>query len=169
MTWSLSKEEFLNKGVIFADTIEEAFALYESVMIEGSKLQMEKFLWKALEINDGKAYADFYYPVLEKEQQSAFLAGLSEEEKECFSSLETDKRQVYYPLNEQNLKFFSEITAREWLFSTFYFDGEKAMLWGNYGMQYPLFAREKAALSLYIKIAEECGLEIRECQQRQEK
>lgn len=164
MIESMSRDEFLNKGVIFADTIEEAFRIYEPVMLKGAKPQMEEFLWTALLMNEGDAYADFYYPVLSGEQRDAFTAGLSEAEKECLSTLETEKKQVYYPLERGNLKFFAEITAREWLFSTFYFNRQKALLWGNYGMEYPLFCKEKETLLEYARMAELCGLEIRECQ-----
>lgn len=164
MIKSMSEDEFLNKGVIFADNIKEALELYESVLLYGTKVQMEEFLWMAFQKNEGDASADFYYPVLSEEQKNAFTAGLSEEEKATLSILETEKKQVYYPLKRENLKFFAEITAREWLFSTFYFHRMEAMLWGNYGMKYPLFCKEKETLAKYVKIAELCGLEIGKCQ-----
>lgn len=160
MIKSMSEREFLDRGVIFADTIDEAFTRYESVILSGTESQMEEFLGRALEINDEDAYADFYYPALDREAKEAFCSGLNEEEQQRLLHLETDKHQIYYPLNEENLKFFAEITAREWLFSTFYFNREKAFLWGNYGMKYPLFSDNKETLFRYAKIAVECGLEI---------
>ena len=60
----------------------------------------------------------------------------------------------------ENLFFLAEITARNWLFSTFYFTKQKAGVWGNYGLEYPLFCEEGETLECYKNIAQECGLEL---------
>ena len=77
-----------------------------------------------------------------------------------FLQFETETRQVYYPLVAENLVFLAEITARNWLFSTFYFTKQKAVVWGNYGLEYPLFCEEGETLEGYKNIAQECGLEL---------
>lgn len=160
MFQSISENELISAGAIFAENVEDALRQYHSVILKGDKLCMSRFLKRCLEENPGQAFADFYYAVLTPEQQRAFAAGLSEEEKDVFSQFEVARGQVYYPLREENLDFLSEITARGWLFSTFFFAEYKATVWGNYNMEYPLFCEEAEILEFYKNIAVECGLEL---------
>jgi len=50
-------------------------------------------------------------------------------------------------------------TARNWLFSTFYFADKKAMLWGNYDLKFPIFCEDEANLQEYMELAKVYGLE----------
>lgn len=160
MFQSMSKEGLASKGAILIGNVEEGLRQYQSVILKGGKQAMEAFLMRCLEENNDKAYADFYYAVLEKEQKEQFEAGLDEKEKSVFSEFETDRGWVYYPLQEENLGFLAGITARNWLFSTFYFTGHKAVVWGNYNLEYPLFCEDLQTLEFYKNIAAECGLEL---------
>lgn len=160
MIQSMSKEQFLEYGCPFADRIEEAFEKYESFIVSGEKLQMRKFLQTLLEENKGSAFADFYYGTLTKEQQKHFRMGLSESQMVCLDRFETENGEVFYALDERNLEFLFEITARNWLFSSFYFGIQKAVVWGNYDLSYPVFCPEKEVARHYMEIAGICGLQI---------
>lgn len=161
MIQSMSKEMFISQGVLFADTVEDAFDRYYATILTGDKINMQGFIELCMRENKGHSFADFYYPVLEQREQDAFIAGLADNEKAVLEKLEKDKKQVYFPLTEENVSFFAEITARNWLFSTFYFAKEKAILWGNYNMEYPLFCQDEKTLEYYITKARQCGLEMK--------
>ncbi|MDD3139200.1 MAG: hypothetical protein PHX08_09545 [Lachnospiraceae bacterium] len=161
MIKSMSKEELLAKNPIFLEQVKEGFDNYFYVILHGEKVGMHKFFQLILADNVGESFVDFHYARLETEQQKWFVDRLNEAEKMCFQQLEIQKETIYYPLNEGNLEFFFEITVRELLFSTFYFTKQKATIWGNYNLEYPIFAQSKEVLEAYQKMAEECGLETK--------
>ena len=162
MIKSMSREELLGKNVLYADNIGEAFEQYPSRVISGKKEELYQFLKCVCEKNKDQAYADFYYGDLPRENKAKFDEGLSEHEKEVLNQFEIEKKREFYPLTEEGLEFLAEITAKEWLFSTFYFGDKELTVWGNYGLKYPVFSSDEGILLDYMKLAEECGLEIRE-------
>ena len=157
----LSKEEFLKTGPVYSGTLKEALAKYESAVFSASdQIYMKKFLRHVLCENSDSAYADFYYPVLEPDQKKAFVSGLSDKEKELLTSFETNTSRVFYRLDEESMDFLYGITARNWLFSTFYYTNKKLTVWGNYNLQFPVFCEDQCTLEYYTALARECGLEI---------
>lgn len=163
MRRSMSKEEFLRTGAIFAEQIRDAFDTYESaVLVTDNKSCMIDFLECVLRENEEHAYADYYYPALDAEQQSAFLSGLSEEERMEAAQFEMKPGQVFYPVDAKGIAFLLEITARNWLFSTFYFTNKKLTIWGNYDLEFPIFCEDTFTLEHYILLAKKCGLELKE-------
>ena len=157
---SVSEGELAARGALLIENVQDGFLRFEAVTLRGDKLAMQCFLERCLVVNEGASFADFYYSVLAEEEQRGFVAGLSDAEKNVFLQFETETRQVYDPLVAENLVFLAEITARNWLFSTFYFTKQKAVVWGNYGLEYPLFCEEGETLESYKNIAQECGLEL---------
>ena len=160
MFQSMSAQELAAKGAVLIEDIQDGFSRYRSVILKGEKLTMQHFLERCLVENEDASFADFYYSVLVPEEQRGFAAGLSEAEKYVLLQFETDSRQVYYPLQTENLEFLADITARNWLFSTFYFTKLRAVVWGNYNLEYPLFCEDNGTLEIYKNIAGDCGLEL---------
>lgn len=160
MFLSMSREELASKGAILIEHVEDGFRQYQAVIVKGGKKEMEQFLIKCREMNHGNAYADFHYPLLDAREQEQFREGLDEAAREFLSGFEVKTGQIYYPLTESSLGFLAEITAEEWLFSTFFFTECKAVIWGNYKLEYPLFCETAEILTLYKRMAAECGLEI---------
>lgn len=160
MPESVKKETLISCGCICVETLDEAFKKYKSVILKtDDKLKMWKFMERVYEENQGQMYADFYYPVLELEQQENFMSGLNEQEKEILAGFETEQKQVYYKVEKKDLQFLFDITARNWLFSTFYCGNRKAMIWGNYDLEFPIFCEDEEVLEEYLKLANDCGLE----------
>ena len=158
MFQSMSAQELAAKGAVLIEDIQDGFSRYRSV--KGEKIAMQHFLERCLAVNEEGSFADFYYSVLVPKVQREFAAGLSDAEKNVFLKFETDSRQVYYPLQTENLEFLADITARNWLFSTFYFTKLRAVVWGNYNLEYPLFCEDDETLEIYKNIAGNCGLEL---------
>lgn len=160
MFQSMSAQELAAKGAVLIEDIQDGFSRYRSVILKGEKIAMQHFLKRCLAVNEEGSFADFYYSVLVPKVQREFAAGLSDAEKNVFLKFETDSGQVYYPLREDNLEFLADITARNWLFSTFYFTKLRAVVWGNYNLEYPLFCEDDETLEIYKNIAGDCGLEL---------
>lgn len=160
MFQSMSAQELAAKGAVLIEDIQDGFSRYRSVILKGEKIAMQHFLERCLAVNEEGSFADFYYSVLVPKVQREFAAGLSDAEKNVFLKFETDSRQVYYPLQTENLEFLADITARNWLFSTFYFTKLRAVVWGNYNLEYPLFCEDDETLEIYKNIAGNCGLEL---------
>lgn len=159
MTKAMTKEELLAKSAIYFEQIEQGFEHYKFTVLRGTKVQMQQFLLMALELNKGESFVDFYFAKLNAKQQENFLKDLNYQEKKCFDALEITKQQYFYPLSKENFDFFFEITAREWLFCSYYFTTKKTTIWGNYNFNYPLFAESEETLEVYRGIAQECGLD----------
>lgn len=132
MIHSMTKAEVEKAGALLIDTLKEGEALYPSILLRGTKEKMKKFLLQVIEEQD--CYADFYYPSLKKEEKEHFLSGLSAEEK-------------------------SYVQRMEWLFSSFYFIKNRAVLWGNYQMAFPLFCENEDVREYYRDLACACGLQ----------
>ncbi|MCB6203468.1 hypothetical protein [Extibacter muris] len=163
MVRSMSKGELIRHGCLWAGNVQEAFETYESVIISAdSREKMTAYFGRILEANEDIAYADFYYPVLKEAQKQKFLSGLDSRQMAVLRKMETVSRQVYYRADWEIMEFLLEITVAGWLFSTFYFAHKKAMIWGNYNMEFPVFCEEKATLACYAELAKECGLECHE-------
>lgn len=160
----MKKREFLEQRPLYADTVQEAFETYCCCILSGTETQMCGFIAACYEVQPEYAYADFYYANLAEEQKADFKAGLEPEDRELIRRYEREAGEIYFKLDESLMEFLSKITVREWLFSTFYFNrqGEKAMLWGNYGVRFPIFCENEKILSIYKERARGCGLIIEE-------
>lgn len=158
MYQALSKEYIIAEGCLDIDNFETVVDRYFGVLLTGTAEAMEAFLSQALQVNHEAAYADFYYPVLKAEEQQRFIGMLTETQKEMADQFRADGQNVYFRLDQKNLPFLAAVTARELLFSTFYFAREKAVVWGNYELKYPLFCEEEETLKRYIQLAEQNGL-----------
>lgn len=91
-------------------------------------------------------------------------AGNVQEAFETYESviISAGSRQVYYRADREIMEFLLEITVTGWLFSTFYFAHKKAIIWGNYNMEFPVFCENRETLACYTGLAKECGLECHE-------
>jgi len=156
--YPVSKEELNTKGAILLENVREGFNIYPFFFVEGKAEQLQQFLIYCLHENEGLAYADFYYGNLTQEQQEQFFTGLMPNERECMDCFEIQPGQVYYPLIMYNLPFFSDITARSWLFSTFYFTRKPCTVWGNYDGKYPVFCKDEETLQFYQGLAKKTNI-----------
>lgn len=160
MSEAIAREILISGGCLYAETIREAYGKYESLILKtDNKLHMKHFLENVYEQNGGQLYADFYYPVLSPEQQKGFVAGLSEEEKQMLERFDIRAKDVYYKIDLEEMEFLFEITARNWLFSSFYTENKKILIWGNYNLEFPVFCEDSDTLEFYRNLAEQCKVE----------
>lgn len=160
MSEAIDRETMISRGCLYAETVRQAYSRYEAVILKtDNKLFMKHFLEKVYEQNDGKLYADFYYPVLSPEQQKAFTVGISAEEERVLKRFDIKEKNVYYKIDLQELGFLFEITARNWLFSSFYAENKKVIVWGNYDLEFPIFCKDRDTLDFYVDLAKQCGVE----------
>ena len=151
----VAKEALLSAGCLYADTVQEAFRKYQSAVLSAQRKEdLRDFLRAVYQRNPGAMYADFYYPVLPRQEQERFRAGLSGEQREILETLDTESGRIFYPVTEKELDFLYEITAAEWLFSSFYAGNQKALIWGNYGLNFPIFCEEEETLEFYLGLAQ---------------
>ncbi|MBU9724528.1 hypothetical protein [Diplocloster modestus] len=141
------------KGALLFSEIEEGFSRYEHVILERTEPEYRHMLDVMLQINGREeAYCDFYYGRLSREEQRGFRRSLSEEQLAMLMNFYFQKDEVYYPLTRSMIRFLSDITAREVLFSTFYFTRYPCTVWGNYGLRYPVFFKDKRTKFQYCDL-----------------
>ncbi len=156
----IDEAEMKVKGCLLEKTVDQAFRNYKSVIVSAKDKEcMRQFMKDVYTENGQEMYADFYYHVLASEDQLRFYQGLNEEEKEMLACFGKDIQKVYYKIDEKELDFLFEISAREWLFSTFYTIYKKVMIWGNYHLEFPIFCESEKDLEFYIDLAKKCGME----------
>lgn len=156
----ISDQEFLQKNLLHISNVEEGFRTYEYAILSGTEENYREFIECAVSMNGAEnSYFDCYYSRLEEESKEKFRRGLTAAEREELADMERTQA-VYYPLTQEWIPMASKVTARELLFSTFYFGKYLCTLWGNYGLRYPIFFGDKETRKIYEGVARACGLEI---------
>lgn len=143
MKRAVELSELLKRGAIYLNRIEEGFDTYQVDSIEGTEEELYHILLSLYQQNgECDSFVDFYYFRLSESERLEVVKSLSQEEVDYITTLENGKESVFYPLDEMLLGITAKLTAREILFSTFYFTKQPMTVWGNYGHKYPVF-REK--------------------------
>lgn len=156
----ISDQEFLQKNLLHISNVEEGFQKYEYAILSGTEENYREFIECAVSMNgEENSYFDFYYSRLEEESKEKFRRGLTAAEKDELKDIERTQT-IYYPLTQECIPMVSKVTARELLFSTFYFGKYLCTLWGNYGLRYPIFFKDKETRKIYENAARACGLEM---------
>lgn len=96
----------------------------------------------ALKSRENGCFADFYFGRLTREEQAAVLSRIPDSSREYILALDAGPEDLYYQLegpDDPGLAILADLSARELLFSTFYFTRPRCTVWGNYGLRYPVF------------------------------
>ena len=157
--YPVAKVRLKSEAILF-ENIQEGFENYEYFILEGGKEAYKKFLMQSYEINgqDG-VFGDFYYSSLGEAEKESFRQGLAEKGHKFYMP-ESWGQGVYYCLTKEGLSFLADITLDEILLSTFYFTKFACTIWGNYGLKFPCFFRDKYVKDKYKDLALNCGLRI---------
>lgn len=159
MIEAVTKNELAEKGCMQIERVNDGFENYHSMIISGSSAGILDFLVRAMNANVSMSYADFYYFMLKPEEQQRFCNSLTADQLALLAAFRPAADAIYYQLTPETIAFFADITARELLFSTFYFNHKKAVVWGNYGLSYPVFCENAETLEEYKRLAASCGLD----------
>ena len=142
MKKSIDKSELLKRGAIYFERIEEGFENYEVDYMEGTEEELYQALLSLFHKNgESDSFVDFYFFRLSDSEKVTVLDSLTIEERNYLSNLENNKISVFYPLDETLLGITAKLSAREILFSTFYFTKDPQTIWGNYQHKYPIFRK----------------------------
>lgn len=156
----ISDHEFLQKNLLHISNVEEGFQKYEYAILSGTEENYREFIECSVSMNgEENSFFDCYYGRLEEESKEKFRRGLTAAEREEFAELGRSQT-IYYPLTQEAIPTIAKVTARELLFSTFYFGRYLCTLWGNYDLRYPIFFKDKETRKIYENAARACGLEI---------
>lgn len=147
MKKSIDQSELLKRGAIYFERIEEGFETYEVDYMEGTEEELYQALLSLYHINgESDSFVDFYFFRLSEPEKVAVLESLTVEEKNYLLALEDSNDSVFYPLDDMLLAITAKLSARELLFSTFYFSKEPVTVWGNYQHRYPVFRNKNVSI-----------------------
>lgn len=136
----ISLEELKNRNAIYIRNIQDGFDKYPNCMIEGTEEEVSKSIIKLVNANGlENSYADFYYGRLSKEEKENVKSALHESEVRFIESLKLNENDIFVKINFELLEILLKLTAKEVLFSSFYFTKYTCLVWGNYGRRYPVF------------------------------
>ena len=96
----------------------------------------------ALKSRETGCFADFYFGRITEEEREAVLSHLPGSSQEYILSLDAGPDDLYYQIDgpdDPGLAILADLSARELLFSTFYFTRPRCSVWSNYGLNYPVF------------------------------
>ena len=96
----------------------------------------------ALKSRETGCFADFYFGRINDDERASVLSHLSDSSREYIASLDIGFDDLYYQLDgpdDPGLAILADLSARELLFSTFYFTRPRCTVWGNYDLKYPVF------------------------------
>lgn len=145
----ISLEELKKKNVIYLDKIQDGFNRYPNMIIEGTEDKVNNAIRDLVKANGiDNSYADFYYGRLEEESKNKVKAALDEKEIELIESLNLTGDEIFLRLNYELLEILIKLTAKEVLFSSFYFSKYPCLVWGNYGRKYPIFFKDDSVMKI---------------------
>lgn len=139
----MTVQELKDLGAIYLENVEDGLRNYANVI-----KRMEAFAayntLEALCMEKGwkDVYADFYYHTFDEEVQENIEASLEEEEVEYLKEKCSPRNpdELIFPVDATLLRIIVKLNAREILFSTIYFVGEKrSTWWGNFSKEYIVF------------------------------
>ncbi|MCI6190629.1 MAG: hypothetical protein MR691_11940 [Clostridium sp.] len=139
-------QEIEKENILYFDNIQEGFEKYENTIIEGSEEFVNNIIRNLYIKNTPEnSFADFYYGRLKEEEREKVKLVLNENEIKIIEDLNLGKDEIFLRLNNEILEILLKLTAKEILFSTFYFTKSKCTIWGNYNMKYPIFFKNNEA------------------------
>jgi len=134
-------KSMIQKGAIWFERIEEGLDNYPYYYLEGTEEELLQEI-KDLLIKNGNdnSFVDFYYGRLSLEEKEKVQSSLTKDEIDYIYTLDF-KDNIYFPLDDKLLAITVKLSAREILFSTFYFCKTPCTVWGNYNRKFPVFYR----------------------------
>lgn len=148
----INLEEFKKLNSIYLDNILDGFNNYPNITIEGTEEDVNNAIKSLVDANGFEnSYGDFYYGRIDEEAKIRVKASLNEDEIVLIDSLNLTKDDLFIRLTPRLLEILLKLTAKEILFSSFYFTKYPCLVWGNYGMKYPVFFKDETVMKIVEK------------------
>jgi hypothetical protein len=148
----INLEELKKQNSIYLDNIMDGFNKYPNTTIEGTEEVVNNAIRKLVQANGFEnSYGDFYYGRIDEEAKNKVKASLKEEEIALIQSLELVREDIFLRLTPELLEILLKLTAKEVLFSTFYFTKYPCLIWGNYGRKYPVFFKDESVMKIVLE------------------
>jgi hypothetical protein len=145
----MNLEEFKKLNSIYLDNILDGFNNYPNTTIEGTEEEVNNAIKLLVDANGFEnSYGDFYYGRIDEEAKNKVKASLKAEEIALIESLELGKEDIFLRLTPELLEVLLKLTSKEILFSSFYFTKYPCLVWGNYGMKYPVFFKDETVMKI---------------------
>ena len=145
----ITLEEFKMLNSIYLDNILDGFNNYPNITIEGTEEDVNNAIKSLVHANGFEnSYGDFYYGRIDEEAKIRVKASLSEDEIVLIDSLKLTKDDLFIRLTPRLLEILLKLTAKEILFSSFYFTKYPCLVWGNYGRKYPVFFKDETVMNI---------------------
>lgn len=145
----INLEEFKKLNSIYLDNILDGFNNYHNITIEGTEEDVNNAIRMLVQANGFEnSYGDFYYGRIDEEAKNKVKASLKAEEIALIESLEMGKEDIFLSLTPEIFEILLKLTAKEILFSSFYFTKYPCLVWGNYGRKYPVFFKDETVMNI---------------------
>lgn len=133
--------------------IQEGFDHYPFEILEKDACWQLNFIKKLISINGPEhSFADFYFGQLPPQRQSGLINLLPADWRREVRRYDYQPDATYLQFesaDEPMTEILSFISAKEYLFSTFYFTKYPCTVWSNYNLKYPVFFKDKATKLFY--------------------
>lgn len=136
----INLEDLIEAGAIFVKSIQEGFDIYDYEFLEGNEEYLKEKIQELYKTNGVEnSFVDFYYGRLTKTEKEAVDKFLNQKQQDYIESLALKETDIYFQLDNMLLEITLHLSAKEALFSTFYFTKHKCTIWSNYNLKYPMF------------------------------
>ena len=148
----INLKELKKQDIIYIDKVQDGFNKYPNMILEGTEDEVNKGIRDIVKENGlENSYADFYYGRLDEEAKNNVRAALDEKEIALIESLKLEENEIFLRLNPELLEILLKLTAKEVLFSSFYFSKYPCTVWGNYGRKYPIFFKDNSVMKIVME------------------
>lgn len=136
----MTLEELKKLGGLYVERVTDGFAQYDSRITHMGEREAAAYMRRLREENgaDG-AFVDFYYHFLDDDAKQRVLSVLDGEQQAYVRGMDSDSRDLIYPLSDELIDIAARLNDREMLFCTVYFTRTPCTLWGNYKQEYVIF------------------------------
>lgn len=136
-------EQLQKQHALLIPSLQDGFNRYPYRM-ETKTAEEYLQLFRSLTDKHGSehSYVDFYFGRLSSEEKEGLLSQLPSTWKDYILSLDIGCDDLYFQLEgsgDIGLEILAYLSARELLFSTFYFTSPSCTIWCNYALNYPIF------------------------------
>ena len=142
-----------SQSAIILPAIQDGFDNYPHILLQKTPEEYLALLHQLVELNGvSHSFADCYFGKLPDEKKSGLLSFLPNDWQNILLQCQFTDDSVFLSFDDiadPIIDILAYLSAKEFLFSTFYFTKYPCTVWTNYNLTYPIFFRDKEMLFYY--------------------
>lgn len=144
-------ENLKKRGALCPARVEDGFAQYKNMILEGHGQQLRLFLEEQVQENGWQdSWVDFYYGTLSEAEREKARSVLTEEQKSWLDGQEIGKQDLYFQMDAVLFEITYRLSITGMLFSTYYFTKVPCTVWSSFDGKAVVFGHARTSFTRYV-------------------